>query len=118
MLTPAGLSPGVGGHAQQAVEEVGGLLGQCQRVPAQAVGSRRIQFGTGDLSFQAAERRMLGRRRDAVQPGAPGLAASHGEGGAGEQFGVQAVGRFLRGVLADRQGAGSASLLNSLPKPD
>ncbi|MNP47106.1 hypothetical protein D3C76_1411460 [compost metagenome] len=48
---------------------------------------------------------MVGRGLDAVHPGAPGFTAGHGKGGAGKQFGVEAVGYFLRRVAADGQGA-------------
>ncbi|MCY1390905.1 hypothetical protein D9M71_57290 [compost metagenome] len=95
-----------GGDGQQAVDEVGAFGGDVLRVPAQAVGRHRTQAIAGDLALQALVLRMVGRRLDAVHPGPPGLAARHGEGGSGKQLGVQAVGHFLRGVLADGQGTG------------
>ncbi|MNZ88865.1 hypothetical protein D3C78_1077670 [compost metagenome] len=93
----------VGGHAHQAVDEISRLGGDVQRVPAQAVGRHFAQRTTGQLPLQLDERRVVGRRLNAVHPGTPRFAADHGECGAGEQFGVEAVRGFLRRVLADRQ---------------
>ncbi|MNN22982.1 hypothetical protein D3C81_1363650 [compost metagenome] len=96
----------VGGHAHQAVDEIGRLGGNVQRVPAQAVGGHLTQRAAGQLPVQFDECRVIGRRLNAVHPGPPRFAARHGERRAGEQFGVKAVRGFLRGVLADRQCAG------------
>ncbi|MCY1441408.1 hypothetical protein D9M71_577230 [compost metagenome] len=96
---------GGGGDGHQAVDEVGALGGDGVRVPAQAVGRDRAQAVAGDLAVQALVGRMVGRGLDAVHPGAPGFAAGHGEGGAGEQLGVEAVGHLLRRVAPDGQGA-------------
>ena len=104
MLIPAGFSgAGVGRHAHQTVDEIGRLGGNIQRVPAQAIGRDFTQRAAGQLPIQLDERRVIGRWLNAVHPGPPRFAADHGEGGAGEQFGVETVGRFLRGVLADGQ---------------
>ena len=46
------------------------------------------------------------RRPDAIQPRAPVRAARRGERGARNLLGVEAVGRALRRILADRQRAG------------
>ena len=99
------LGIGGGDQGQQAVEEVGAGLGNGVGVPAQAVGVDRAHLAAGNLLLQALETRVRGRRTDAVQPGAAGFGARHGEGGAGELLGIQAIGRALRGILADGQGA-------------
>ncbi|MNM31228.1 hypothetical protein D3C81_418000 [compost metagenome] len=95
----------VGRHGHPAVNEVGRFAWDRLWAPAQAIGRHRAQRATGQLALQALEARVQGRRANAVQPGAAQLAAGHGEGGAGKQFGIQAVRGFLRRVLPDRQGA-------------
>ncbi len=93
----------VGHHGHQAVDEIGGLAWNLQGAPAQAVGGDLTQGAACQLARKLGESRVLGRGLDAVHPGTPGFAAGHGEGGAGKQFGVQAIRGFLRGVLADGQ---------------
>lgn len=84
-----------------------------KRIPPQLVGDI-VQL----LERLAAEAKGLVRRRDgfeggvgaggqdAVEPGLLVFVARRGEGGARELFGVEAEGRFLRGVMADGESAG------------
>ncbi|MCY1421373.1 hypothetical protein D9M71_370250 [compost metagenome] len=97
---------GVGRHGDPTIDEIGGLGGNGQGAPAQAIGRHRAQRATGQLPLQANEGRMQRRRTNAVHPGTARFTTSHGEGGTGKQLGIEAVRRFLRGVLPNRQGAG------------
>jgi len=48
---------------------------------------------------------MAGGRADAVQPHPLVAIARYGEGGAGDPFGIQAIGHALGGILPHRQRA-------------
>src|SRR3954454_15102696 len=63
--------------------------------------------GSSDEAFRnfAKASRMLHRRAYTVEPSAPITAARRRKGGPAELFGVQAVGRTLRRVASNRQGA-------------
>ena len=97
---------GVGADRGEAGEEVGGLVGDGQRVPAQTVRVRVGEARGGRAAVDAAVGMVRGRGADAVEPGAPGLAAGDGEGGGGELLGVEAERRALRRVAAGGQRAG------------
>jgi hypothetical protein len=86
-------------------------------VGASGIGSglQRIWLGEGATveaggdagrASMRCEGAVHGRRADPVQPGAAVVAARGGEGGAGNLFGVQAVGHALRRVAVRGQGAG------------
>ncbi|MOA17998.1 hypothetical protein D3C78_1382830 [compost metagenome] len=94
---------GIGRHAHQPLDEIGGLGGNLQRVPTQAIGRDVAQRATRQLPFELGEGRVIGRRPDAIHPGTPRLTAGHGERRAGEQLGIETVRGFLRRVLADGQ---------------
>ncbi|MNX37474.1 hypothetical protein D3C86_677860 [compost metagenome] len=100
------IGAGIGRHAHQAIEEIGRFGGKLQSIPAQAIGGYFTQWSASQLPIEFDERRMIGRRLDAIHPRPSRFAAGHGECGAGEQFGVEAVRGFLRRVLADRECAG------------
>ena len=76
---------------------------------------RRADQPRVDLRVAAG---MLHGRADAIEPGALVRCLRRGERRARELLGIQAVVDLLRRVAADRQGAGSASVSNELPKPD
>ena len=121
----AGLHRGIAVAAQRddAVDEVGWLRGNGQRIPAQLIGRGRRLRGTGRCESGVAAnlfvRAMRDRRPDAVGPGAAVGGARRGEGRAAELLGVEAERMLLRRVLPHAASApGTASVANSLPNPD
>ncbi len=96
------------GQGDQALDEVLRRIGDRWRIPAQAVG-RRLGLLEGARAEQVLrdpfERRMIGRRTDAVEPGTAVLGPGRGEGGSRQALGIEAQGRALGRVLADGQGA-------------
>ncbi|KAG1450372.1 hypothetical protein G6F57_016420 [Rhizopus arrhizus] len=95
-------------HGVQAFDEVGRQLRQRQRAPAQLVRRGRL-CAEITLQLRLRERGELAvgdRRAYPVQPAAAIAAARRGKRGAGQLFGVQAVGHLLRRVLPDRQCTG------------
>jgi hypothetical protein len=101
-----GRTLGVGDEGDEAGDEIGGGVGQRQRVPAQPVGRGRGERAAEETALDAPIGRVIGRGADAVGPGAARGVARHGEGCAGNLLGIEAERRALRRVLADRQGAG------------
>ena len=95
-------------HGVQAVDEVGGGVGDRQRIPAQPVRARLDRRGTVRC---AASRCRCGRtpdappRHDAVDPGAAVDRAGLGERGAADLLGVQPERARAAGVAPDRHGA-------------
>jgi hypothetical protein len=89
----------------QTVDEVSGFSRNVERVPAQAIWSDRALLLARDLSLKALITRMRGGRLDAVKPGAPGFGAYKPSGWRCGEF------------CPWGKPPGSASLLNSLPKP-
>ena len=97
------------GESYQFVQEIGRGVGNRQRIPAQPVG-RRLDFVERPRAdrpvVDAPERCVHRRRTQPVEPGREVLGARRGERSSGNHLGIQALGRPLRGVLPDRQGAG------------
>src|SRR4051812_20654976 len=89
------------GHGHQPVDEVAWLLGGRQRGPAGEVDLRRAA-GEGGAEARVGERRKgaaLGRRADAIAPGAQVLDPAAGERGGVDLLGVKPEGRPARAVL-------------------
>ena len=107
----AGVEGGVAvaGEGDEAVDEIGGLGGEGDGVPAELVGWG-LDFVEGGGADEAVGDALVGLVHhggaDAVGPGAAIEVARRGEGGAAELLGVEAEGGFLGGVLADGQRVG------------
>jgi hypothetical protein len=106
---------GLGGHVavaadrDQAVDEVGRLGRDLQRIPAQAVGRRRGGVERAALQLVLGVGRIgpvAGAGPQAVEPAAAVLVARRGEGRARQLLGIEPERRRLRRVLAHRQRAG------------
>ena len=99
----------IAAEGHQTFNEIGGLLRNRQRAPAQ-LRRRRVDF----LERRAADHAVVGARigpmhhrgLDPVGPGAAIFPAGGGEGGAGDLLGIKAERRALRRVAADRQRPG------------
>ena len=98
----------IAAERDDAFDEVGRLLRDRERAPAQL---RRRRFdlverrASNEPVVDARIRPVHGRRLDAVGPGAAVFGTRGRERGAGNQLGVEAIGRPLRTVAADRQRA-------------
>ena len=97
------------GDGHQAIDEIGGRLGDGKGIPAKLVGRR------GHLVERAAaqqagrifgERLVRDGRANSIGPGAPVGGARRGERAAAELLGVESERRLLRRVLANRERAG------------
>ncbi|MNX91171.1 hypothetical protein D3C86_1232430 [compost metagenome] len=104
----AGIGVAVAAIGGQALDPVGRLIRHGQGVPAHPVGIGR-GLGEGARTHAALRERLirpvLGRGPQAVEPAAQIVVARCGEGRARQLFGIEAQGRALRRVAADRQGA-------------
>lgn len=99
----------IAGQRGEAVDEVGGLVGQREWVPAELVGWG-FDFGEGGRADESVADALVGLVHDggsdAIGPRAAVEQAGRGEGAAAELLGVEAGAGFLRGVLADGECAG------------
>ncbi|MNS89852.1 hypothetical protein D3C72_1238770 [compost metagenome] len=106
--TCAGISVAIAAIGGQTLDPVGRRLGHGQRVPAHAVGIGR-GLGEGAGAHAALRERLirpvLGRGPQTIEPAAQVVVARGGEGRARQLLGIEAQGRALRRVAADRQGA-------------
>ena len=66
---------GIGRHANQPIDEIGGLGRDLQGVPAQAIRRDVTQRTTRQLSAELGKHRMMSRWPDAVHPGPARFAA-------------------------------------------
>jgi hypothetical protein len=98
----------VAGHGDQAVDEVERLasrIGYGKGVPSQLVGRGGLfaEVAGQPAVARPAERLVLRRRADPVEPGAAVVTARGGERRAGDLLGVEPVGTLLRRVASHRE---------------
>jgi len=110
----------VAGHSEQTFHEILRRFRQRQRGPAQLIGRHRAGFEVV-MEIRLHERRegtVHRRRPDPIQPAALVLRARRGESGAGQLFGVQAVGDRCGELRPTGKVPASASVAKWLAKPD
>jgi len=91
-------------HGDKALDEVGGLVGNGERIPAQLIGwcCHRLELAREAAVVDTPEGQVHRSRTDAVQPGAAVVATRRSEGSTGQLLGVKSVWALLRRVLPNR----------------